>query len=64
LNDAWAQPDVRDAVVDYVRYWSRRTGIGYRRIVQWVGIGRSKFYQWQQRYGKVNEDEFRGQHII
>jgi putative transposase len=42
-------------VVDYVRYWSRRTGIGYRRIVQWIGIPRSKFYQWQDRYGKVNE---------
>jgi putative transposase len=42
-------------VVDYVRYWSRRTGIGYRRIVQWIGIPRSKFYQWQERYGKVNE---------
>jgi putative transposase len=42
-------------VVDYVRYWSQRTGIGYRRIVQWIGIPRSKFYQWQDRYGKVNE---------
>jgi len=55
LNDAWAQPDVRDAVVDYVRHWSDRTGIGYRRIVQSIGIPRSKFYQWQSRYGKVNE---------
>jgi transposase InsO family protein len=42
-------------VVDYVRYWSERTGISYRRIVQWIGIPRSKFYQWQQRYGKVND---------
>jgi transposase InsO family protein len=42
-------------VVDYVRYWSERTGISYRRIVQWIGIPRSKFYQWQQRYGRVNE---------
>jgi putative transposase len=42
-------------VVDYVRYWSQRTGISYRRIVQWIGIPRSKFYQWQQRYGRVNE---------
>jgi putative transposase len=42
-------------VVDYVRSWSQRTDIGYRRIVQWIGIPRSKFYQWQQRYGKVNE---------
>jgi putative transposase len=42
-------------VVDYVRSWSGRTGIGYRRIVQWIGIPRSKFYDWQQRYGMVNE---------
>lgn len=42
-------------MVDYVRHWSQRTGISYRRIVQWIGIPRSKFYQWQQRYGKVNE---------
>jgi putative transposase len=42
-------------VVDYVRYWSERTGISYRRLVQWIGIPRSKFYQWQQRYGRVNE---------
>lgn len=42
-------------MVDYVRYWSERTGISYRRIVQWIGIPRSKFYQWQQRYGRVNE---------
>ena len=42
-------------MVDYVRYWSQRTEISYRRIVQWLGIPRSKFYQWQQRYGRVNE---------
>lgn len=42
-------------MVDYVRYWSERTGISYRRIVQWIGIPRSKFYQWRERYGKVNE---------
>ena len=42
-------------MVDYVRYWSERTGISYRRIVQWIGIPRSKFYKWQQRFGKVNE---------
>jgi len=24
-------------------------------LVLWIGIGRSKFYQWRDRYGKVNE---------
>ncbi len=42
-------------MVDYVRYWSQRTEISYRRIVQWLGIPRSKFYQWPQRYGRVND---------
>jgi putative transposase len=42
-------------VVDYVRSWSERTGLDTGRIVQWIGIGRSKFYQWRGRYGRVNE---------
>ncbi|MEN6335456.1 MAG: IS3 family transposase [Phycisphaerales bacterium] len=42
-------------MVDYVRHWSGRTGVSCRRIVRWIGIPRSKFYQWQDRYGKVNE---------
>ena len=25
------------------------------KIVDWVGIGKAKFYGWQRRYGKVNE---------
>jgi transposase InsO family protein len=51
----WAEPDVRDGVVDYVRYWSDRTEIGTTIMIDWVGISRSKFYDWQHRYGKVNE---------
>jgi len=46
---------VRDGVVDYVRYWSGKTEIGTMIMIDWIGISRSKFYDWQQRYGKVNE---------
>jgi hypothetical protein len=49
------EPDKRDAVVDYVRYWSDRTSIPATRLVGWIGIGRGKFYQWRRRYGMVNE---------
>jgi transposase InsO family protein len=41
--------------VDYVRYWSDRTSLPAVRLVQWIGIGRGKFYQWRRRYGMVNE---------
>lgn len=51
----WAQPDIRDEVIDYVRYWSDKTEIAAAQMVSWIGITRSKFYSWQQRYGKVNE---------
>ena len=52
---AWVEPDVRDAVMDYVQYWSDRTALPTTRLVSWLGIGRSKYYDWKRRYGKVNE---------
>lgn len=55
MNNGWAQPDVRDNVVDYVRKWSDKTEIAATKMVNWIGITRSKFYDWQFRYGKVNE---------
>jgi len=42
-------------VVDYVRHWKDRTGIPAKQIVAWLGIQAGKFYEWKQRYGKVNE---------
>lgn len=42
-------------MVDYVRHWKDRTGIPAKQIVAWLGIQAGKFYDWKQRYGKVNE---------
>jgi transposase InsO family protein len=47
--------DVRDEVVDYVGQWSSRTELSATRLVKWIGVGMSKFYDWRKRYGKVNE---------
>jgi len=55
LTNCWVEPDKRDDVVDYVRYWSDRTDLPATRLVKWIGIGRSKYYQWRERYGKANE---------
>lgn len=32
-----------------------RTEIPSLRLVRWIGIGESKYFQWCDRYGKVNE---------
>jgi putative transposase len=42
-------------VVDYVKHWSQRTELSRTRLVGWLGLGTSKFYQWQDRYGQANE---------
>jgi putative transposase len=55
LKDSWAEPDIRDEVVDYVCYWSSRTEIKAGKIVNHIGITRSKYYDWRRRYGKTNE---------
>jgi putative transposase len=46
---------VRDEVVDYVGKWSERAELPANKLVRWLGIGMSKFYDWRARHGKVNE---------
>jgi len=55
LKGKWVEPDLRDSVVDYVRYWSLRTEIKSMVLIGLIGISRSKYYDWVKRYGKVNE---------
>ena len=55
MKDAWAPPDVRDEVIDYIRSWSNQTGLEANTMIKWIGITRSKYYDWRRRYGKVNE---------
>jgi transposase InsO family protein len=47
--------DVRDEVVDFVNRWSERSELTVSRFITWLAISRSKFYDWQRRYGRVNE---------
>ena len=41
--------------MDYVSKWSERTGIAAKRILPWLDVSEGKFYDWKQRYGRVNE---------
>src|SRR6266404_6137972 len=35
--------------------WADKTEIALGRLVGWAGLARSKFFDWKERYGKVNE---------
>jgi len=41
--------------VDFVRYWSRHAKILVGRLLGWLGIPSSKYYDWRRRYGRRNE---------
>jgi transposase InsO family protein len=47
--------DVRDALIDFVQSWSDKTELPASRLVDCLGIGRSKYHDWRKRYGRVNE---------
>ncbi len=51
----WVEPDIKDQIIDFINYWSKRSGIYICKFISWLGIGKSKFYNWKKRYGKVNE---------
>lgn len=47
--------DTRDRVVDFVNMWSGKSGIPVCGFVRMLGVCRSKFYGWRERYGMANE---------
>lgn len=55
MTGRWVPHDMRDEVVDFISLWSTRTEIPAKRFTQWLTLPRGKFYDWKQRYGKVNE---------
>ena len=46
---------MRDRIVDFVRERAAQTELPAARLVAWIGISASKFYDWKRRYGRVNE---------
>jgi len=42
-------------VVDFIKRWAKRTGIAVTHLLGWLKLAPSKYYNWQQRYGKANE---------
>jgi putative transposase len=46
---------VRDEIVDYIGRWTGRTELSARKVLGWLGLGTSKFYDWRKRYGQTNE---------
>jgi putative transposase len=55
LTGTWVPHDTRDAIVDFVKRWSDKTGFAVTCFLLWIGIATSKWHSWKDRYGKANE---------
>lgn len=42
-------------MVDFIRTWSQKTGLLIDRLLGWLELSAGKYYDWRQRYGKINQ---------
>ena len=42
-----------------MNHWTERTELSARQLLNWLGLGTSKFHDWKHRYGKANEHNAR-----
>lgn len=55
MKKKWVEAGTRDEVVDFIRKWSGKTELAVVTFVAWLGLSRSTYYNWQERYGRINE---------
>jgi hypothetical protein len=55
LKGRWGPHDKLDQIIDYVEHWTKRTELPVKQLLEWMGLGSSKFHQWRKRYGQANE---------
>ena len=47
--------DIRDQIVDYMKYWTDRAEIPCKKLLAWLELRANKYHQWKDRYGKAND---------
>lgn len=45
---------MRDQIVDHIGYWHKRAEFPVNWMLRIIGLTERKFYEWKERYGKVN----------
>jgi hypothetical protein len=59
LKAQWIPHDTRDAIVDYIKHWTKRTELPAKTLLGWLGLAVGKFHHWKHRYGRPNEHNAR-----
>jgi len=53
-SEALPAHDVRDKIVDYMKYWSKGSELSCKDLLKWAKLSTSKYHTWLKRYGKIN----------
>jgi hypothetical protein len=51
LRAVWVEVDVRHSVVETILEYRKSSDIERGRLLRFASIPRSKYYDWQRRYG-------------
>ena len=54
MRGKWIRQKIRDAIVDYVKYWKNRAGFPDGFFLSRLGIARRRIADWRERYGLPN----------
>ena len=54
MTKAWVEPDIRDDIVETILEYKKNTGIPVNRLLNYLGLKESKYYEWRRRYGIPN----------
>jgi len=54
LKGRWITVVGRDAIVDFIGYWSDKTDIPCKQFLKWMDLSGKKFQDWKKRYGQEN----------
>jgi len=55
MKGGWVSQEVRDEVVEFVKYWQRRGEFKVGQMLSWLGLSNSKYYSWRKRQGQANQ---------
>ena len=54
MKGRWVPQSLRDQVVDFIDYWSNKTGLAVKKFLQWSKLSEGKYFSWKRRYGQPN----------
>jgi len=54
MKGEWVSREVRDEILEFVDYWRERGEFKVSRLLKWIGLSTSKYYDWRERQGHDN----------